>query len=477
MKKILLYKNTLKHSVFCSILLLSNQLFSQSSCQASFTYTLGTNGQVLLASNSTGTTVNTNYNWAWDGNISNIQGNNITSTNATFYNGHHLLTLTISESSANCHSTFSDSVDVTSGVPCPLQPSFTYVIDTITGDVTFTNTSTSGGSTGINPTYVFNSGYSSLNLYTNFGTLILGYPYNGTYITSLIMTGACSSTFTDTLKINIPNRNNCNLAIGFTYSVNNNGLVSFTNTSTGIVPGLISSWGFGDGNYIDTVASASVLNHTYSANGTYTVNLFTADSNYTCKDSIYQIITISNIGVCNPTTIFSLVADTSQAHTWFALPSYSSQINNAIWSWGDGTSTVGLYPSHTYSTAGKYTICVTAYTSCGDSASYCQNDSVYRLANSTSSNMVYVTVVNGTTDIPTFNTQNSTLHIYPNPANNKITIDANDVTDVKLFDVLGKQIIATKTNDVDVSNFNDGVYFIQVQTKQNTTTQKIIIQH
>jgi hypothetical protein len=70
-----------------------------------------------------------------------------------------------------------------------------------------------------------------------------------------------------------------------------------------------------------------------------------------------------------------------------------------------------------------------------------------------------------------------TVNIYPNPANNKIIIDAADVVDVKLFDVLGKQITSTKTNEVDVSNFSDGVYFIQVQTKQNTATQKIIVQH
>ena len=83
---------------------------------------------------------------------------------------------------------------------------------------------------------------------------------------------------------------------------------------------------------------------------------------------------------------------------------------------------------------------------------------------------------NAPSGISTYNSQNST-HIYPNPANNKITIDAADVVDVKLFDVLGNEITSTKQNQIDVSNFNDGVYFIQVQTKQNTSTQKIILQH
>jgi len=69
------------------------------------------------------------------------------------------------------------------------------------------------------------------------------------------------------------------------------------------------------------------------------------------------------------------------------------------------------------------------------------------------------------------------IKIYPNPANNKIIIDANDAVDVKLFDILGKQITSTKTNNVDVSNLTNGVYFIQVQTNKNIFTQKIIVQH
>jgi hypothetical protein len=74
-------------------------------------------------------------------------------------------------------------------------------------------------------------------------------------------------------------------------------------------------------------------------------------------------------------------------------------------------------------------------------------------------------------------TNHNTINIYPNPANNKIIIDATDVVEVKLFDVLGKQVTNAKTNQIDVSNFNDGIYLIQVQTKQNMYSQKIIVQH
>ena len=84
---------------------------------------------------------------------------------------------------------------------------------------------------------------------------------------------------------------------------------------------------------------------------------------------------------------------------------------------------------------------------------------------------------NGTTNISYLNKTTNQLNIYPNPANNKIISDANDVLDVKLFDVLGKQIFASKQNQIDVSNLPDGVYFIQVQTNTSTTTQKIMVQH
>jgi len=69
------------------------------------------------------------------------------------------------------------------------------------------------------------------------------------------------------------------------------------------------------------------------------------------------------------------------------------------------------------------------------------------------------------------------ISIYPNPASNKAIVDATDITNIKLFDMLGKEITSTKANEIDVSGFNDGVYFIQVQTNQSITTQKIIVQH
>jgi hypothetical protein len=185
-------------------------------------------------------------------------------------------------------------------------------------------------------------------------------------------------------------------------------------------------------------------------------------------DSIYITILPDSL----PTVSFQLIPD-SVPHVYSIDAYYSANVISAKWYWGDGTDTVSINPVHTYDSAGVYNICVTAFNACGDSVHYCQSDSVFRTAGNT---IISVHVIE-VTGIATTAAQSSVIKIYPNPANNKITIDANDVVEVKLFDVLGKQITSTKENQIDVSNLQNGVYFIQVQTNTSTTIQKIMVQH
>ncbi|HTA63022.1 MAG TPA: T9SS type A sorting domain-containing protein [Bacteroidia bacterium] len=183
---------------------------------------------------------------------------------------------------------------------------------------------------------------------------------------------------------------------------------------------------------------------------------------------------------CTPALNFYLTKDTSQVSTWLAYPNYSANVTNAIWYWGDSTSTSGLYPSHTYSVAGKYNICVSAFSFCGDSVNVCQNDSLYRLANSTSSNMIHINVINNITAIPTFNKQHATFQIYPNPAQNIFTIETSsaDKQTVLVFDVNGKQVLQQTINgttNIDASNLSAGVYNISITNNQSTKNKRLVI--
>lgn len=72
------------------------------------------------------------------------------------------------------------------------------------------------------------------------------------------------------------------------------------------------------------------------------------------------------------------------------------------------------------------------------------------------------------------------LNVYPNPVtkgNLFITSNSSDAKLVAIYDVLGKQVAKTKTNNVvNVSNLKSGVYILQITENGNTATRKLIIE-
>ena len=72
------------------------------------------------------------------------------------------------------------------------------------------------------------------------------------------------------------------------------------------------------------------------------------------------------------------------------------------------------------------------------------------------------------------------LNVYPNPVSNGklyITSDSGADKTVAIYDILGKQVMATAlTNDiVNVSALNAGVYIVKVTEAGNTATRKLVI--
>lgn len=73
-----------------------------------------------------------------------------------------------------------------------------------------------------------------------------------------------------------------------------------------------------------------------------------------------------------------------------------------------------------------------------------------------------------------------TFSIYPNPTNSgKITITSqlNDAMEVKVFDMLGKQVKnqTITNNTLDVSDLNTGIYLVKISQNNNSTTKKLVI--
>jgi len=75
------------------------------------------------------------------------------------------------------------------------------------------------------------------------------------------------------------------------------------------------------------------------------------------------------------------------------------------------------------------------------------------------------------------------LFLYPNPATTKLFMEqsnANNVSEVKLLDLLGKERITTELRgeriSIDLSDLQNGVYFVSVKTGHGVIIKKIIVQ-
>ena len=180
---------------------------------------------------------------------------------------------------------------------------------------------------------------------------------------------------------------------------------------------------------------------------------------------------------CAPGVSFNLIQDMTP-HTWDVHAFYSPNTTSARWYRGDGKDTLALSPSHTYSVAGRYNICVTAYSSCGDSAQSCQNDTVYRTS---SSSMVYVNVINSNaTGIAQISGLNTNISIYPNPNNGSFVIEPNSATKqtMQVYDVNGKLILSqtiTGKTTIDAGNLNEGVYNISIISNEGVVNKRLVI--
>ncbi len=77
-----------------------------------------------------------------------------------------------------------------------------------------------------------------------------------------------------------------------------------------------------------------------------------------CADS--TIADVIAEGPCNLTADFSTQTGTSPLTVYFA-PNITPSVQNSdsiVWTFGDGTSSTGFYPVHTYTSPGTYTVCL-----------------------------------------------------------------------------------------------------------------------
>ena len=70
------------------------------------------------------------------------------------------------------------------------------------------------------------------------------------------------------------------------------------------------------------------------------------------------------------------------------------------------------------------------------------------------------------------------IHLYPNPTNDKVTIEAEGLRQIRVFNVTGQEVLQQIAEDtrafIDLSTQPKGCYFIEVVTESGCTTTKVI---
>jgi len=203
--------------------------------------------------------------------------------------------------------------------------------------INFQNHSTGTGV--VNYTWDFGDGNTS-NLINPSHT----YSTNGTYTVKLVVTNAngCTDTI---VKNNAVTVGSVNAMFTAPQTICQGASTQFSNTSAP-APASVT-WYFGDGN------SSTELNaaYTYSAAGNYTVKMV-ADFG-ACIDSATRNITVQ----AKPIAAFS-GSDTANCRAPLAVTFTNQSVNATGWTWsfGDGSTSTLQNPSHTYTSAGTYSV-------------------------------------------------------------------------------------------------------------------------
>lgn len=349
------------YNSFCATVAIVNN--NPITCYSNFSMTQDTiNGNInsySFANYSTGNSLNYFWNFG-DGTSSSLE-NPIHSFGA---NGTFTVCLTVTSNvDSSCNATYCQTV--TTGNPT----SSCYAAFQLVSNSTNTYAATDY-STGNNLEYLWDFGdgtFSSLQNPTHaFGTI-------GTYSICLTVTSSidstCNSTSCQTITTGNP-AGSCYASFQLSADSSNTNTFIASNYSSG--NSLNYFWDFGDG------TSSTLLNpiHTFGANGAYTVCLtVTSSVDSSCYNTYCDYLTIgNNTGSCVANFMMYLDSTNLGISTYSTYNYSTGNSLNYFWNFGDGTTSALLNPSHTFSSNGTYTVCLTVSSSLDSTCynTYCQ---------------------------------------------------------------------------------------------------------
>ncbi len=231
-------------------------------------------------------------------------------------------------------------------------------------------------------------------------------------------------------------------------------------------------WSY-DGDTVVVAANiAADIGGNFESSGPSRLIVYNGSLYFTADDQIHgaELWKYSEPNVCN--AYFSLYPDPSVAQSWFAVNgSVGASPITYEWEWGDGNTSVGNNPSHVYSTAGYYNICVTMTDANSCSETFCDNSTnIYKTMD-----MITVNVVNEL-PIPTEIDEYVEEHyrVIPNPSSGQFVLSMNSIaerTRLDIFNSMGQLVVTKEYIDKQYLEFEilqpSGIYFAQILSSDN----------
>jgi PKD repeat protein len=229
--------------------------------------------------------------------------------------------------------------------------------------------------------------------------------------------------------------------------------VQFTSTSSANTTNF--NWQLPGGTPNSSTAQNPIV--VYSTPGLYNVTLTV--SNSAGSDTATQ----TNYVTVNPLTTASFTSSTNGAMVSFT--NTSANATSYAWNFGDGGTSTQTNPSNSYANDGTYTVTLTATGPCGTA---------------TANQVVIVTTVGA--GEPSWM---ESFRVFPNPAAENIVLEMDDPAfspeAIRLLDAQGRVVHhwegAFLTKTLSTAGLPSGIYFLEIQTRQQRFSQKIVLKN
>jgi len=207
-------------------------------------------------------------------------------------------------------------------------------------------------------------------------------------------------------------------------------------------PGSQYIWKEDSANSAITIATTQTLSISLSDTG---VHKYVVIVDRYCHDTDSTTLTIV------PPPFATGINYTQAGSVYYFSVSGARDVSSYYWTFGDGQTSTLASPVHDYGDENNHNIRLVVYNVCGSDT---LNWSVPTLL------------------VPNIAGNDNALQLYPNPANNMVTISGNDnmeIKDVSVMNSIGQVVVRsvgnkTKTDNIDISRLAPGHYILRANT-------------